>query len=140
MTSDNINILTWNVRGLNASVRVLVVHETLKTTSAHMVCLQETKLQQIDHALAMFLGAYKFDSFVFKPAQRTKGGVLVLCQAEFVDSNNCDIGRYSISGNATIRHSTTSFRLTTVYGPSRLQEKQAFLQHLRAIKPPDDVM
>jgi hypothetical protein len=31
----------------------------------------------------------------------------------------------------------TTFKLSVVYGPSRLPEKEAFLRHLRHIKPND---
>lgn len=139
MSSDNFSIVCWNVRGLNAAARVLTVHEMIKTMTAHIVCLQETKLQTIDRPLALFLGAYKFDNFAFKPAQGTKGGILILWNEAAVELGNQEIGRYSISGDVTLRHSSTTFRLTTVYGSSRRLEKEVFLRHLCAIKPSDDI-
>lgn len=137
MTGDNISFLCWNVRGLNSTARMLTVHETLKVTTAHIVCLQETKLQTVDQALALFLGAYKFDKFIFKPAQGTRGGILVLWKDVVADLGNQEIGRYSVSADVTVRHSNTTFRLTTLYGPSHRPEKEAFLRHLRVIKPQD---
>lgn len=68
LMSDNISVLCWKVCGLNAAARCLTVHKTLIITHAHVVCLQETKLQQIDRPLALFLGAYRFDNFCYKPA------------------------------------------------------------------------
>lgn len=53
-----------------------------------------------------------------------------------VDFQDPEIGRYSISGTVTLRHSATSFKLTAVYGPTRRTEKDSFLRHLRLSKPP----
>lgn len=138
MSSNNISILCWNVRGLNAEARCLVVHETLKNTAAHIVCLQETKLASIDKPLALFLGGYKFDNFTYKPARGTKGGILVMWKDTAVALQNPEIGHYSISSTVLIRHDTASFKLTTVYGPTRRAEKEAFLRHICLSKPPND--
>jgi exonuclease III len=78
MNSPNVEIILWNVRGLNATDRCLAVHETLAATSCQIVCLQETKPHTVDLSLAAFLGPYKLDKFAFKPAVRTRGGILLL--------------------------------------------------------------
>lgn len=138
MISDNIDIMCWNVRGLIAAARCLTVHEMLKSTPCHLVCLQETKLQQIDSQLAVFLGGYKFDRFAYKPARGTKGGILLLWNDTMLQLTEQTIGRYSISATVTLRSTTTSFKLTAVYGPSRSVDKPSFLHHLRRLKPDDD--
>jgi exonuclease III len=51
----------------------MLVHESLKATSCHIACLQETKLSQINAPIAAFLGGYHLTSFAFKPAQGTRG-------------------------------------------------------------------
>jgi exonuclease III len=138
MSNPNIEILSWDVRGLNSSERCLAVHETVAATPCQIVCLQETKLQFIDLPFAAFLGAYKFDKFTFKPATGTRGGIILLWKDAELDMSNVNIGRYSLSAEVTRRHCMTSFYLSTVYGPSRRAEKESFLLHLRHLKPPDD--
>jgi exonuclease III len=78
MALNNIQLISWNVRGLNAPARCLAMHEMIAAAPCNLVCLQETKLQMIDLALATFLGAYKLNQFAFKPATGTKGGILLL--------------------------------------------------------------
>lgn len=56
MNGPNINIICWNVCGLNTPARRTTVHETLTLTTCHLVCLQETKLSNIDQTLACYLG------------------------------------------------------------------------------------
>jgi exonuclease III len=138
MSNPNIKILSWNVGGLNSSERCLTVHETVAATPCQIVCLQETKLQNIDLPLATFLGAYKFDRFALKPAAGTRGGIILLWKDAEIDMSNVRIGRYSLSAEVTLRHCMTSFFLSTVYSPTRRVDKESFLLHMRRLKPPDD--
>ncbi|KAG2539779.1 hypothetical protein PVAP13_9NG494314 [Panicum virgatum] len=135
MAASDIDTVCWNVRGLNSAKRCLAVHEMIASTSCHITCLQETKLQSLDSTLARFLGAYRLNQFTYKPAHGTKGGILALWNDNALDLQNIQIGRYSITATLTMCYSAASFVLTTIYGPSRRVEKENFLQHLRQIKP-----
>ena len=135
MAANDFDTLCWNVRGLNSAKRCLAVHEMIASTTCHIACLQETKLQSLDSTLARFLGAYKLNQFTFKPAQGTKGGILILWNDSILDLQNIQIQRYSITTTVTVRYNAASFMLTTIYGPSCRAEKENFLQHLRQIKP-----
>ena len=59
MLDQNISILCWNVRGLNCPERTAPVHETIATSSCHLVCLQETKLQVIEPFTGAYLGDHR---------------------------------------------------------------------------------
>lgn len=63
MNGPNINILCWNVRSLNTLARRTTVHETLTSTTCHLACLQETKLNNIDQTLACYLEGFNLHSF-----------------------------------------------------------------------------
>jgi hypothetical protein len=52
-----INILGWNVRGLNDQDRKDTVHGTIANSSCHIACLQETKLQAVSPFDAIYIGA-----------------------------------------------------------------------------------
>jgi exonuclease III len=138
MDNNNFDVISWNVRGLNATARCLTVNDTLASNPCHFACLQETKLHTIDPSLAAFLGAYRLNNYAFKPAMGTRGGILLLWNDAAADVTNVRIGRYSLSADVTLRHNMTCFILTVVYGPSRRPEKEAFLNHLRHLKPQDD--
>lgn len=134
----SIEIISWNVRGLNVAARCLLVNERIAATPCHIACLQETKLSNINTSLALFLGAYKLNAFAYKPSNGTRGGILLLWNENVVDISDVRIGRYSITAEVTNRHDTSTYTLTTVYGPSKRTEKDMFLNHLREIRPPDD--
>jgi hypothetical protein len=117
-------ILTWNVRGLNNAARCLAVHETLAATPCHIACLQETKLHSIDAALDAFLGAYKLSSFAFKPANGTRGGIMLLWNDLKLSMSNISVGRFSLTADTTFRHYMTTFTLSVVYGHSRRADRK----------------
>jgi len=71
---DKTSILVWNVRGINDKGRRDNIRKVVHDFRPSVVCLLETKLSHIsDHDVASFLGR-EFSEFVFRPAQRTRGG------------------------------------------------------------------
>ena len=111
----------------------------MAATHCHLACFQETKLAAIDGAFASFLGGYKHNRFAFKPANSTRGGILLLWNDNYIDLRDIVIRRFSITATVSIKDCGTTFSLMVVYGPTRDNRKQAFLQELPNIKPIDDV-
>jgi exonuclease III len=138
MAEVNLEILCWNVWGLNNVARRETVRETIATTTCHRVCLQETKLILVDQFLAASLGGPKLDMFCFKPAggfSGTCGGILILWNNDFMELVNCTQGEYHILAHVHMKESNVSFLLTMVYGPARNGNKVAFLRELQDLKP-----
>lgn len=130
-------ILCWNVCGLNCPDRRVTVHETIAASSCHLVCLQESKLQVIDPFTAAYLGGQRLKNFAYKPADGTKGGILLLWDEAVVDISNVQLGSYFLSAFVAINNSSDSksFKLTTVYGPTRSIHKDAFFLEPSSQKP-----
>ena len=126
MEDNNLCILNWNVRGLNCPDRRSTVHETIASTSCNIVCLQETKLAAVDPFIATFLGSHRLKSFTERPANGTRGGILLLWNEDLVKIDNVSFGDFFLSAMVTIIGSNTSFQITTVYGPTRGNLKDAF--------------
>jgi exonuclease III len=78
MIEQTINILGWNVRGLNDQDRKDTVHETIAASSCHIVCLQETKLECIFAFDACYIGGNRLLSFAKRPANGTRGNYFAL--------------------------------------------------------------
>jgi hypothetical protein len=98
--------------------------------------LQESKLQNIDAATAAIIGGLRLKGFAHRPAVGTKGGILVLWDKSCVQASNVTIGVYCISLTITHIRDGTSFRLTSIYGPTQHSRKEAFFTELVAQKPP----
>lgn len=85
-----------------------------------MICLQETKREQLD---TMFLRKFcppSFDKFEFSPSQGASGGLAVMFfDGELVFSNN-----YALSVKFSSTLSDNEWVLTNIYGPCTEAEKK----------------
>jgi hypothetical protein len=75
---DIFNILCRNAWGLNDPNRCVTVYEVISTSTSHIVCLQESKLEFVSPADALFIGGNRLRSFTVKPSVGTRGGILLL--------------------------------------------------------------
>jgi exonuclease III len=69
------NLIIGNVHGLNDLAR-RVVCGIVRSNSAVVVCIQETKLQVIDLNVVQQCRGSDFTEFCFAPADGTRGGTL----------------------------------------------------------------
>ena len=56
----NIKIITWNVRGVNDPDKRSVIKSFLISNRVDLVCLQETKVHQMNNVTARSLGVGRF--------------------------------------------------------------------------------
>jgi exonuclease III len=66
-------VLVANVRGLNDRARRTGVRSVVNTTGASIVCLQETKLSVVTHAIVIEALGADFDAYFCLPATDTRG-------------------------------------------------------------------
>jgi len=78
MLEQPVNILCWNMTGLNCLDPQTTVHQTIAASSCQIVCLQESKLDSVDKFTAAYLGGFRLRSFAQLPAVGTRGGILML--------------------------------------------------------------
>lgn len=135
MLEQPVNILCWNVRGLNCLDRRTTVHETIAASSCQIVCLQESKLDNVDKFTAAYLGGFRLHSFAQLPAVGTRGGILMLWDDSIIGINDIVALEFCLSASVTLRESSTTFKITTVYGPSTASRKDVFLAELITQKP-----
>jgi exonuclease III len=135
MSDYAINIVCWNVRGLNDPDRRSTVLETISNTSCHIVCLQETKLALVDSFIAASIGGQRFQGFAQRPAIGTRGGILILWNKDAVDLSDFDIRTFSISALVRSKCGDDAFKLTGVYGPTDYSLKIEFFRELLDLKP-----
>ena len=55
-----IKILSWNVRGANDRVKRKVIKALIRSQRADLVCLQETKIQDMSRGIVHSLGVERF--------------------------------------------------------------------------------
>lgn len=138
--------LSWNVRGLNNPARRKVVADLVADHRCNLVCLQETKLEEITSSIvAETLGSRSLDNFAFLPAVGSRGGILLAANADqySVTPQPNLAGSYSLSVLITDLNDNSSWMMTRVYGPQDDAAKLMFIAEMRNLKllcPPEWVI
>lgn len=102
-------ILVWNVRGLNKTVTRNSILEVVNSIKPDIVCLQETKVENLScHKLLSIFGA-ELDGYHLLPTFGTRGGVLIawkscLCWDIDLHTDTFDIGAISGARWALLVH------------------------------------
>lgn len=133
----DISLLNWNVRGLNNPARRRAVQNRVRDLGCNIICLQETKIADFSRALITeTLGPRFYDNFIFKPADGTCGGILMLVPTTSPShqSPQCMGSSLSLSVVMTDKSDGSAWAFTGVYGPQDDPDKVAFMQELRSIK------
>jgi exonuclease III len=130
-----LQIIVWNVRGLNASARRTAIHSLIVTTDASIVCFQETKMELIYSSVVLEALGSEFDDYVYLPAAGTRGGILIAWKSRDVTISDAEFTTNTITAKVVPSSgATTPWWMTVVYGPQRDEDKIAFLQELRDVR------
>jgi exonuclease III len=126
------NIITWNIRGLNGCSKQKFLWDLIMAEKPEILLLQETKCtsEDIDKLLPH---CWKLGKEVSIDATRTTGGLAVLWNTNAVIMNNCITTKWSITADYRIIGSNRPGHLTNVYSPASPRDKKAFLGSLRYV-------
>ena len=82
-----IKILSWNVRGVNNPEKRKVIKQFIRDQRVDLVCLQETKVQNMNLQMARSLGAGRFSQWVSVDASGSAGGILLMWDKRILEVN-----------------------------------------------------
>ena len=72
-----IKILSWNVRGVDDRNKMKVIKALIRSQRVDLVCLQETKIQDMSRGIVQSLGVGSFLGWGAMSARGAVGGVVV---------------------------------------------------------------
>ena len=93
----NLNLISWNVRGLNDGAKRTRVCNLLQLWKADVVCLQETKLTAVTHSLVRTLWRCRYVDWIGLDAVGASGGIILMWDKRVVERIDEAVGRFSIS-------------------------------------------
>jgi exonuclease III len=100
-----------------------------------VVCLQETKLQQINESLLSdMLGAGFKHNFSFSPADGTCGGILIAVSENHFKLMASSRSKYTLTVRIQALMDALEWTLTSVYGPQLEADKIAFLEEIKSLQ------
>lgn len=125
-------ILVWNVRGLNRKSSPDSVRDLIAATRPDIVCLQETKVQDMSTQILLSTLGTALDQHVALPAIGMRGGLLIAWSSPSCQAITHRIDTFSVS-MLFRTNSGMQWWYTCVYGPQDDAQKILFLEELRAI-------
>lgn len=72
---DPMKKIIWNVQSLNSVSRQYYVRSFIVSFRGDIVCLQETKMQNISRGNVMSILGVEFEQFLFLPSSGSSGGI-----------------------------------------------------------------
>ena len=92
-----IKILSWNVRGVNDPDKRKVIKNFLRSHRADLVCLQETKVQEMNIDMVRSLGVGRCLNWKALNAEGSAGGILLLWDKSRINLVDSVVGSFSVS-------------------------------------------
>ena len=125
-----IKMLSWNVRRVNNLEKKKVIKQFIRDQRVYLVCLQETKVQDMTLRMARSLGARRFTDWGIVDASRSTGGILLFWDKRNVEVIETVSGVFSVS--CLFRNVEDDFQwiFTSVYGPVLANLKEYLWEEL----------
>lgn len=127
-----IDILSWNVWGLNDGEKRELIKTALNEWRCDVVVLQETKIQGDISRVARHLWGSRWVDFVNLEAIGTSGGILIMWDKRILEGQLIISGSQSISCRLTAIGQDFSWFITGVYASNSRIERQDLWWELAA--------
>lgn len=110
-------ILSWHVRGLGRPSKRNFVKDIILSSQANIVCIQESKLQDLNNSTLRSIGGPCLDTFDFLQFLGTAKGIIMAWDSTQVIGNLIYKGSFSITIRFTNRENNLDWACTIVYRP-----------------------
>ena len=122
-------ILTWNVRGINASDKQHRVKQQIDSLSADIILLQETKLSTDTYNKTV--SNWSSWNLAHSPGTGASGGLTILWNPKTIYGHSIKHGNnWQL---LHFKHFDLSFQIINIYGPSSTQEKRVLWEQVSQI-------
>ena len=129
-----LKILSWNVRGANDRNKRKVVKALIRSQKVDVVCLQETKIQEMSQGVIHNLGGGRFLGWGAVNARGAAGGVVVFWDKRVLELVGLEVGIFSISCRFKNCEDGFTWFFTGVYGPTLKSYREPFWEELGVIR------
>ena len=128
-------MLSWNVRGINDLRKIDVLKSFLRDWKCDLVCLQETKLEEVSCSIVRSLWRNYDVDFAFLKAVGASGGVLVMWDKNTFNLVSSSQGEFSITCILSrMIEDDFSWAFSGVYGPQARTDKLRFWAELHSAR------
>jgi hypothetical protein len=129
----NLNIVSWNVRGLNDKDKCLRVRNLIRMWKADIICLQETKLAVITRRVIQSLWGNQHVDWISLGSNGAAGGILLMWDKRVVEKVDEAAGYYSLSCKFRNVLDQFEWSFSGVYGPNLDSERGLLWEELAGL-------
>ena len=129
-----VKIMSWNVRGVNDPDRRKIIRNFIGYQRVDLVCLQETKIQEMIAAVARSLGVGRLSDWRALNAEGSAGGILLFWDKRIMELVDSEISLFSISCLFKMVEGGFLWTFSGVYGPVERKLKEFFWEELGSIR------
>jgi exonuclease III len=141
-TTNNNNrlwkVLCWNGRGINSQQKWSAIRSKINETGCDIVCLEETKRENLDDSYLKNFWTASFDNFEYVPSVGQSGGTLVIWKGSRFNGAVIFQTKYAMNIEFSSNISNDVWILSNIYAPCMPEGKHDFLEWLHNIDMPDD--
>lgn len=119
-----VNIISWNVRGLNQTSKRSIIKNLIHCWKADIYCFQETKIEGEIGSFVKDLWANRWVKYCQLEASGTRGGILIMWDGRVWSGEVSSLGAYSITCKLTRINQDLIWFLTGVYAPNSREERE----------------
>ncbi|KAH7689113.1 DNase I-like protein [Dioscorea alata] len=128
----NLNIITWNVRGLGRPNKRFLVKNFFDLHQADVCCIQESKLAYLTQSIWREIGEGRLNSFNHIPARGSSGGIIIGWNSSTRKGRVVFSGSFCLTVEFTNLVDNSVWWCTSVYGPNLSHLKQSFWDEISA--------
>ena len=129
----NLQILSWNVRGLHERDKRLQIKNLIRMWRADIICMQETKMELITRGFVRSLWGCHYVDWVYLGSLGASGGILVMWDSRVVENLEEAVGHYSVSCRFKNVGDNFEWAFTSVYGPNVDRERRLLWEELSGL-------
>ena len=129
-----LKLFSWNVRGANNPYKRNVIRNFIRSQRVDLVCLQETKIQEMSSACARSFGVGRFSEWKVVEAEGTAGGIIVFWDKRKLDFVEVETGLFSVTCMFKNVEDGFQWAFTGVYGPVERCKREMFWEELGSLK------
>ena len=129
-----LKIMLWNVGGVNNRDKRKVLKAFIRSRKVDIVCLQETKIQNMSVGIVRSLGVGRFLDWGTVDAEGSAGGILVFWDKRVVELVDMKTRIFSVS--CCFRNCTDGcqWMFSRVYGPVLDSKMELFWEELGVVR------
>jgi hypothetical protein len=129
----NLNILIWNVRGLNEGRKRLKIRNLLSKWKVDIACLQETKLELLSNQLVQSLWRGPYMEWCYVASNGASGGILLMWDRRVVSKIDVCLGSFVAACSFRNVVDGMVWAFAGVYGPTRNNFRRLLWEELARV-------